>query len=208
MASKAAKRARKRKITLPGGGQVEQKPSGRDRTNTNQREDAQSAVLQAAKARLRLLGMTDSPEAQRAALAPENGCSVGRAIQTNIKAPDERADLHAAVKHIRRVWVAYDRAIGAPSRHAQCLRILAPPDILTSEGARVDDRPEADRYRSAVSAWTTLQGWMMHTDGAARQAAIMCVVDEPETGVTNWPGVLRVLLCVNEGIKGQRVKVR
>jgi hypothetical protein len=119
---------------------------------------------------------------------------------------DERADLWQAVCHIRRVWVAYDRAIGAPSRHAQCLRILAPVDAMTTEGATFDDRPEEERHRAAIGAYMAVQGWLGHVDNAARSATVIAVVDD--AGLPNWQGIVRALRCVSEGIKGQRVTPR
>lgn len=208
MTSRAERRRRQKaaKITLPGGVEMPQRSTGRDRRGVNAQETPESATETAVTARLRISGTPDSPEARRASLAPLMGCDVGRKIAATIKAPDRRADLWRAVMHIRRVWVAYDRAIGAPNRHAQCLRILAPTEALTTEDAPVDDRPQEARDRSAVSAWMALQGWLDHVDRPARSATIIAVVDD--AGLTNWPGILAALECVDDGIKGQPIKWR
>lgn len=200
MTSRAARKRRKRAISLPGGQQVQPRP-----TQGHRKDMDRSATETAITARLRICGQPDSPEARRAASAPENGCAVGRAIVAH--AQDDRSDLWQAVCHMRRVWVAYDRAIGAPSRHAECLRILAPTEALTADAASPapDMRPQDERDRAAISAWMALQGWLDHTDRAARSAAIRAVVDEPDEALHNWPGIKRALQCVVDGIKGRRV---
>jgi hypothetical protein len=119
---------------------------------------------------------------------------------------DRRADLWQAVMHMRGVWTAYNLAIGAPPRHAQGSHILAPTEAMTTESAPVDDRTPEERARAAVSAWMRLHGWLGHVDAAAQSATIIAVVDE--TGITNWPGILRALECVSEGVRGETVKVR
>ena len=204
-----AAQAIKRAISLGGGASVPQKPQGRDRSHTHKPEDARRPVLQA---RCRIAGIDATPEAMQAAVDPRMGCAVGRMIEAmhpKGKHDDERPDLWQAVHHIRRVWMAYDKACGAPARHAQCLRILTNGEAFEASSAPVDDRPQEDRDRSAVAAWMALQGWLAYVDAPAKQAAIICIVDEAECArVHNWPGVLRALRCVVEGIKGQRITYR
>ena len=157
----------------------------------------------AISARIRQTGMT--AEQARHEMA---GCAVGRKLMLD-HIPD-RADLWAAVKHMRRVVVAYDRSIGAPSRHAQCLRVMLPTDKLEADAASPapDLRDPETRDRQAQAAWTALNGWLWHADYAAREACIRAVVDEPDEPITDWTGVVLALRCVSEGVKGQRVKVR
>jgi hypothetical protein len=203
MTSRATRRARKRaRITLPGGVQIDQKPTGRDRTHTNQAEDARSATETAATARLRLLAMSDSPDARKAVLAPENGCDVGRAIVAHITDRDERRNLWQAVQHMRKVWAAYYRAIGAPNPHAQCLRILTPaegvPDAMETH---FDDRPLEERVRAATSAHMRVIGWLSHGANADRAACVGAVVhDEP---LRDWLAVERALRLVVKGLAGK-----
>lgn len=195
MTSKAERKRRKRKtITLPMG-EVAPCPPRQGR-RTDILPDAMNETLQV-RARMADCELSD-------AKSPLAGCDVGRKLLP--LASDLRSDLWQAVCHMRRVWVAYDRAIGAPSRHAQCLRILAPADTMTTEGSIFDDRPQAERDRAAVSAYMTLQGWLDYVDRPARSAAIIAIIDD--AGVTNWPGIMRVLHCVSEGVKGQRVTPR
>lgn len=205
MTSKAQRRIRKRNrsISLSGGVTVDVPAKQGRRVDV---EDARSATETAIQARIRLCGVADSPEARKAAEDPLSGCAVGRALLRDDMPRDHRADLWQAVQHIRRVWVAYDRAIGAPSRHAQCLRILAPTEAMTTEGITFDDRSQEERDRSAVSAFMAVQGWLGYVDNAARSATIIAVVDD--AGLPNWPGIKRALECVSEGIKGKRITPR
>ena len=157
----------------------------------------------ALSARIRQTGMT--AEQARHEMA---GCAVGRKLMLDHIA--DRADLWEAVKHMRRVIVAYDRSIGAPSRHAQCLRIMLPTDKLEASASSPapDLREPEDRDRAAQAAWMALKGWLWHADYAAREACTRAVVDEPDEPITDWTGVVLALRCVSEGIKGQVVKVR
>jgi hypothetical protein len=143
---------------------------------------------------------------QRRVREPIYGCRVGRRLAKEVKTIDHRSDLWQAVQHIRRVWVAYDRAIGAPQRHAQCLKILLPADPMGGVSLSMDGRTQEERDRAAVSAWMVLQGWLDHVDRAARSATIAAVVDD--AALRNWAGIVAALECVSEGIKGQRVNSR
>jgi hypothetical protein len=203
MTSVAEKRRRKKaaKITLPGGAEIPQRATQGRRTDLEARPAPETAIT----ARLRISGMSDTPENRKAASDALMGCSVGRRLFAEIQHP-KRADLWQAVQHMRRVWAAYDRAIGAPNRHAQCLRILAPSETMTTDGFIFDDRAPADRDRAAVSAWMTLQGWLDYVDRPARSATIAAVVDDQ--AITNWSGILATLECVNEGIKGLKIMPR
>lgn len=202
MTSKAAKRARKRnRISLPGG-ETAIAPIRQGKRN-DMTPDARRETL---ATRCRLVGLPDTDEARKSVSAPEYGCAVGRTIAAD---PD-RADLWQAVCHMRRVWVAYDRAIGAPSRHAKCLAILAPTEAMTADASSPapDLRTPEDRDRQAVSAYMSLRGWLGHVEGAAQSAAIRAVVDEPDEALHHWPAIKRALLCVVDGIKGRRIEPR
>jgi hypothetical protein len=202
--SRAVKRTRKRKhISLPHG-EVVITPQ-RQGKRTDIMPDAQKETL---STRARQCGQPDTKEGRDAVSGPQFGCTVGRAIMAGDKA--ERPDLWEAVKHMRRVWIAYDRAIGAPSRHAKCLAILAPTEAMTADASSPapDLRSEEDRYRQAISAYMALRGWLGYVEGAAQSAIIRVVVDEPDDRVRDWPTVRRALLCVVDGIKGRRITPR
>ena len=189
--------ARAATITLAGGETAPQRPA------QGQRERKEPADMVAIHARIRQTGMT--AEQARNEMA---GCAVGRRLMLD-HIPD-RADLWQAVKHMRRVIVAYDRAIAAPSRHAQCLRSMLPSDRMEASASSPapDMRDTETRDRQAVAAWTALKGWLSHADYAARVACTRAVVDEPDEPISDWTGVVLALRCVSEGIKGQQIKLR
>ena len=189
--------ARSATITLPMGETAPQRPK------QGQRERKEPADMVALQARIRQTGMT--PDQARHEMA---GCAVGRKLM--LDHISDRADLWEAVKHMRKVVVAYDRSIGAPSRHAQCLRIMAPTDRMEASASSPapDLRDPETRDRQAQAAWMALKGWLSHADYAAREACTRAVVDEPDELITDWTGVVLALRCVVEGIKGQAVKVR
>jgi hypothetical protein len=204
MTSRAVKRARKRnRISLPHG-EVAITPQRQGR-RTDIVPDARKETL---STRAKQCGQPDTPEGRDAVSGPQYGCAVGRAIMQGDKA--ERVDLWEAVKHMRRVWIAYDRAIGAPSRHAKCLAILAPTDAMTADAASPapDLRTEDDIYRQAIGAYMRLRGWLGYVEGAAQSTVIRAVVDEPDDEVRDWATIRRALLCVVDGIKGRRMVFR
>lgn len=206
MTSIAQRRRRKRaKITLPGGEQIDQKPTGRDRTHTNQAEDARKTALQA---RTRVFGAPATQDAKKASGDPLWGCSVGRML---LAEPDtHRADLWNAAQHARKTQLAYDRAIGAPSRHAQCLRILLPLAAMEADASSPapDFRTEEDRNRQAVSAQMRLEGWIGHTDNRAVSAFKQSVINDPDGPIRDWHGVINCLWSIVEGLAGQKVQAR
>ena len=166
--------------------------------------DETITVIEARTRRLAPLGKA-APIMARSDMA---GCEVGISLLLDNIAADHRADLWGAVKHMRRVWVAYDRALGAPNRHAACLRILLPVDRMEASASdpAPDDRPEEERYRSAISAWMAVQGWLGYCDGRARSACIAAVVDD--ASVSDWAGVKLALACIADGMAGRKVLYR
>ena len=139
--------------------------------------------------------------------APWNGCNAGRAMASIVKADTSRQDLWTAIQHMRRVQAAYDRSIGAPNRHAQCLRLLAPVDAMEADATSppLDTRSDEDRARQAVAAWRQVQGWLDH----AKDAAGMCkrVVIDDDT-CRDASAMVRALHCVVDGIKGRKIVCR
>lgn len=200
---KRRRRKRARQITLPGG---ETRPQT-DRKNQGKRTDMLDETATAIEARTRRL----APLGQAAPILAKTdmaGCEVGIALLLDNLAGCERADLWGAVKHMRRVWAAYDRALGAPNRHPICLRILAPAERMEASASdpAPDDRPEDERYRSAISAWMAVQGWLGYCDSRARSACIAAVVDD--ASVSDWAGVKLALACVADGMAGRKVMWR
>lgn len=203
--SKAAKRrAKKRTISLHGSEPVPMRATGRDRRHTNQPEDASMAPLQA---RCRHIGAPATEDGIREARAPWYGCNAGRAMAATAASQD-RPDLWDAICHMRKTVARYDAAIGAPRRHAVCLRLLAPLDALeaTAETPPLDTRSDADRRISAITAWTAMHGWLSLVDGPAASEALRVVIDDAR--VTDADGLVLALRAVSDGIKGAPAKYR
>lgn len=195
------RRRRNRKISLPGGQQAATTTRAGQGRRNDLDADAMDTVITARIRRLAPLGRA----AEALAKTDMAGCEVGIALLLDNLGGCERADLWGAVKHMRRVWLAYDRALGAPNRHPQVARILTPVDPMTASASdpAPDDRPEAERYRSAVSAWMAVQGWLGYADGRARSACIAAVVDD--AAVSDWSGVKLALACIADGVAGRKV---
>ena len=136
------------------------------------------------------------------------GCAVGRYLHAT--RPSDMADLWRAVRHMRRVALAYDHAVRAPNRHPRCLAVLTPADAMTASASSPapDLRSEEERDRRAVSDWMAMHGWLAYVDRAAAAACIRAVIDEPDGPVRDGAGVILALRCVSEGISGAMVAVR
>lgn len=206
MTSKAERKRRKKAatISLPGGEAVPQRIEGAGRPR-KMVEDARKTALQA---RCRVFGLSDTTEALKASVAPLWGCSVGRMILTEPE--HHRPDLWNAAQHARATQLAYDRAIGAPNRHAQVARILSPVAAFEADASSPapDYRTEDDRFRQAVAAQMRVEGWIGHTDSRAISAFRQAVINDPDGPVKDWPGVLACLQCIAEGLRGDQVKAR
>ena len=187
--------------------------AGEERANQPARYPGGKIIPEAAnksalKTRQRLFACRDGPKDEMAFLDPRWGDSVGRMILTEPE--HQRADLWNAAQHARKTQAAYDRAIGAPSRHAQCLHILAPVDAMQADAASPapDDRSVEDRVRDATRAQMQVEGWIGHTDARAISAYRQAVINDPDGPVRDWPGVLACLQCIAEGLRGDQVKAR
>jgi hypothetical protein len=207
MTSHAERKRRKgrarAKVSMPGSEAIPQV-----HPNDPRRERAEDARKTALEARVRVFGATDTPEGRRASSEPLWGCSVGRAL---LAEPDtHRADLWNAAYHARKTQLAHDRAIGAPNRHATCLRILAPVAAFEADASSPapDFRTEEDRARQATSAQMRVEMWIGHTDARAVSAFKQAVINDPDGPIRDWQGVLNCLWCIVEGLKGDTVKAR
>lgn len=202
---KRRKRTRNMQITLAGG-QVAQmrERAGKGKRTDMAEQDATATVIEARTRQLAALGCA-APILARTDMA---GCAVGIRLLLDGLAADHRAELWSAIKHMRRVWVSYDRAIGAPNRHPQCLRVLTPAETMTASASdpAYDDRSEEERYRAAINAYMAVHGWLGYTDGSARSACIAAVVDDKP--ITNWDGIKRALCCISDGMAGRKVVYR
>lgn len=190
---------------LPGLAETPRRDqSGQAYRSPVERDPARAAL----EARCRQLGLAPTRANVRDVRAPWWGCKAGAAMATAVQDDAGRAELWDAICHMRRVQVAFDRAIGAPSRHATCLRLLLPVERMEADADAppADDRPEADRYRAAVSALMAVEGWLGWTDGASAGQAKRAVLDDD--AVTDCAGMLSALRCVADGLNGRAMVYR
>lgn len=146
-------------------------------------EDTQPLEVRARRAGIDLARTTpDEREAHlRDMRAPWWGCPAGRAMAGQVTADEERKRLWDAIQLMRRVQLAFDRSIGAPSRHAACLRLMLPHDPLTATAASpaFDIRTDEERAIDARKAMRQMQGWLREC-GAAVGAAKATILDDAE----------------------------
>lgn len=154
------------------------------------------------KARARQVGCAPTEAALRDLKAPWWGCSAGRAMAGAVE-PNERAELWDAIQHMRRVTLTYDRAIGAPHRHAVCMRLLAPSETFEADATTppVDDRSDEERQEHAVAAYNTLMSWLCRVDRITSKRARDCVLDDAPA--YDSTGLVATLRCVADGMKGR-----
>lgn len=135
--------------------------------------------------------------------APWNGCEAGRAMARLIGDERERGALWDAIQHMRAVWLAYDRAMVAPHRHAQCLRLLAPTEAMQADASTPpsDPRSEAERYRQAKAARETVARWLR---GVVVRDAMICIsVVIDDARCRDAEALIRALRCVADGMAGR-----
>lgn len=151
MTSKAERR--RRKITLAGGKQIDQKPTGRDRINVGQAKPTEDPRQSALKTRLRIAGIPDSPEARKAAVAPDFGHDVGLCIRAIIKG-DEATRAWDAFAHLsasyRNYMTLYIGQTGNPQGAAIA---MIPEPMETDPSLRVDLRTHDEKVRAAKASW-------------------------------------------------------
>lgn len=156
------------------------------------------------KARCRHMGMPITNANLREMRQPYWGCYAGRVIGERIMPENERVKLWGAILHMRQVIVAYDAAIGAPRRHAVCLRLLQGSSALEADAASpaLDTRDDEAKARQAVAAMMRLEGWMGHGDKHAVTMAKGVVWDDQACPDGN--ALIEVLLDVAYGLSGKR----
>jgi hypothetical protein len=146
MTSKAERKRRKR-ISLPGGQQIDQRPTGRDRTQTNQpKEDPMRTVIHA---RIRRTGIMDPKEAQQPICGDDLSLCI-RALSTG----DDRALLvntWAAISASHRNYRLL--IIGATGTPQGAAIPMIPEPMETDPSLRVDLRTHDQRVEAARRAW-------------------------------------------------------
>lgn len=204
--SKTQRRARKRQqVDLP-----ELAPITRQKQHRHQGRFARTVedpMQTALTARCRQSGIPGNDEGKREARAPWWGCEAGKAM-ASITPASERPALWDAIQHMRKVQAAYDAAIGAPRRHATCLRLLAPQEAFETDASAppLDTRTDAERLRHATTALMAVEGWLGYVEGRAASVCKRVVIDDERC--SDADALCRALLCVSEGISGRRVTSR
>lgn len=133
--------------------------------------------------------------------APWHGCNAGKAM-ADVTPEQDRQRLWGAICHIRKVWTNFDRAIGAPRRHAVCLRLMAPTEPLEADAATppLDLRTDVEKDRDARRAMRRLQGWLREAGVAAGMCVGVVVDDEKCRSPERLVSVLRIIA---RGLDGQ-----
>lgn len=213
--SEAAKRRRKRAARefaaqnagLPGLAPVAKRPT-QHRVGGKFARPEEDARIEALTARVRQAGQTMGKAAMAEAAKPWMGCEAGKAMAAHVPVAGDRETLWQAIQFMRRTFAAYSRAVGAPNRHAQCLRIMLPAEEFTAdpEAASHDDRSDEEKQASAVKARATLTGWLEGVEVRARMVAISVVVDEMPC--RDADALVRALWCVADGCAGRQVADR
>lgn len=136
------------------------------------------------------------------------GCEAGRAMVSVVKDEGTRKALWDAIQHIRRTVIAYDRALGAPNRHATCLRIMLPTETMQADASTppIDVRTDEEKYRQAISGWMAMHGYLGHVEGRAASITLRTVVEDQTC--RDADAMVRALHCVADGIAGRKVMYR
>jgi len=145
--ARSKRQRRKRgKISLPGGAQIDQTPTGRDRRHTNQpQEDARLVAL---NARQRITGKD-----AKAATDTVCGTDLGLCIDALTKG-EERAqllDAWDAISAARRNYLT--RTIGTTGSPQGAAIAMIPDRMETDQNLRVDIRTAEERDKAAARAW-------------------------------------------------------
>lgn len=164
--------------------------------------------IPALQARCRAAGRDRTEADMREMKAQWQGCEAGRAMAGAVADEAVRTVLWDAIQGIRRIVLAYDRALGAPNRHATCLRLMLPPETMEADSSTppADQRSEDERYRQAVSGWMAMHGWLGHVEASAASVTLRSVVDDQRC--TDVGAMIRALHCVSEGMAGRKITYR
>lgn len=140
--------------------------------------------------------------------APWNGCHAGQAMACQVVDHSERLELWDSIQHIRRTWAQFDAAIGAPQRHARCLRLLLPTEAIETDAdaSPPDNRTDDEKYRQAISAKMAIEGWLGYVESHAASICKRVVIDDAIC--RDRSTLVRALRCVADGIKGRKVVYR
>ena len=174
---KAARQAAKAGKLPPG---FDLQPIARKQGNgrTHRPQEARDPQAEMLKARCRRWGMPTSK--WREMRDPWWGCEAGGAMALVTPKLAERKALWDAICFMRRAAIAFDRVIGAPQRHAQCLRLLLPipPTETDGDAPAPDLRTDEQREDAAVRAMQWMQELLGRAGPHARAEAEAAVLDD------------------------------
>lgn len=174
--------------------------SGRAYRTRDQRDPSTETL----KTRCRHMGKPITNANLREQRAPWWGCYAGRVIGDAMLAEHERQELWAAITHMRKVITAFDASIGAPRRHAVCLRLLAPPEAMHADASSPapDDRDPATKQRQATAALAQMETWLGQGDKVSAGMTKRVVWDDQIC--TDHSGLIETLRNVAWGLKGKK----
>ncbi|WP_347268819.1 hypothetical protein [Paracoccus sp. (in: a-proteobacteria)] len=208
MSSKAARRRAKKQRAEASIYDVPPVSAREDSGRKSRAGTPRAADALALAVRCKRRGVTPTDKTMRDSRAQWWGCNAGTAMAAEVGDEADRIALWGAIQHMRRTVAAYDRAIGAPHRHAVCLRLLAPQEAMEADASdpAPDPRDDEARTRAAVTAWTQLHGWLAYVPPSAAAEAWRVVVDDARP--RDVPGMIAALRCVHEGRTKGRVTYR
>ena len=149
MMSKNARRQRKRRITLSGGAQIDQKPTGRDRINVGQPKPTEDARRGPLEARLRVAGIPVTPDSLKAAVAPSFGHDVGLCINA-LTTGDEATKTWDTFSHVSAAYRNYQLLFVGQTGNPKCAAIsMIPEPMETDPSLRVDLRSHDEKVSAA-----------------------------------------------------------
>lgn len=160
------------------------------------------------KARCRQMGKDATKKNIWDMRAPWWGCNAGRAMATAVADDAERAELWDAICYMRRAVTSYDAVIGAPHRHAVCLRLLVPVPALEADAQTppLDERTPQERQVDAVATYMRVEGWLGWADRVASSEAKRAVWDDAPVGHAGH--LVAALRCVADGMFGRAMVYR
>lgn len=181
--SAAAKRSRKKAVARQRAEMVDQfalAPSSKREGNgrLSRSGKPRDPMIETLKARCRRWGFPSGR--WREMRDPWWGCEAGGAMALDVLDREDRAKLWDAICHMRRVITDFDRAIGAPNRHARCLRLLLPLDALEADSTSPppDGRTDREREDSAVMNLQWLEEWLGRAGHEPMMEACRAVWDD------------------------------
>lgn len=108
------------------------------------------------------------------------GCEAGGAMAMATARLSDRKALWDAICWMRRTVINFDRSIGAPDRHAQCLRLLVPIGETHADSTTpaMDERSDEQKQDDAVLGLQWLEEWIGRAGPAAATECRRVVLDD------------------------------